>query len=265
MKRVSKRQVCLSVALVSIALLLVCEFFGFSSLLGLEDGSRLALSLDMSISRALGGVAFLAMLINLGYKVLDPKKSPFWRSILISLPAFVIAVNNFPFSTVISGEAKVTEGAPMLILLLFECLMVGLFEEMAFRGVIFLRILKKNPEDKLWQFTSIALSSVIFGLVHLVNLIESSPGAVFLQIGYSALIGAMCAVILLKTANIWLCVVIHGLYNFAGAVIPRMGEGRVWDTFTVVLTVIVSLAVVAYMIVLFLRGKTKTTKEIYKI
>jgi membrane protease YdiL (CAAX protease family) len=229
--------------------------------LGLEEGSRLAISLDMSVTRALGGVAFLAMLINLGYKVLDPKKSLFWRSILISLPAFVIAVNNFPFSTVISGEARVTEGAPMLLLLLFECLMVGFFEEMAFRGVIFLRILKKNPEDKLWQFLSIVLSSVIFGLVHLVNLLESSPGAVFLQIGYSALIGAMCAVILLKTANIWLCVVIHGLYNFAGAVIPRMGEGIVWDTLTVVLTVIVSLAVVTYMILLFLKGKTRTTKE----
>ena len=71
----------------------------------------------------------------------------------------------------------------------------------------------------------------------------------------------MCAVILLKTANIWLCVVIHGLYNFAGAVIPRMGEGRVWDTLTVVLTVIVSLAGVAYMIILFLKGKTRTTRE----
>jgi membrane protease YdiL (CAAX protease family) len=261
MKRVSKRQVCLSIALVSIILLFVCEIFGFSSLLGLPEGSRLAISLDMSVTRALGGIAFLAMLINLGYKVLDPKKIPFWRSILISLPAFVIAVNNFPFSTVISGEARVTEGAPMLLLLLVECIMVGFFEEMAFRGVIFLRILKKNPEDKLWQFLSIVLSSVIFGLVHLVNLLESSPGAVFLQIGYSALIGAMCAVILLKTANIWLCVVIHGLYNFAGAVIPRMGEGRVWDTFTVVLTVIVSLAVVTYMILLFLKGKTRTTKE----
>ena len=152
----------------------------------------------------------------------------------------------------------------MLLLLLLECMMVGLFEEMAFRGVIFLAILKKKPEDKLWQFASIALSSVIFGLVHLVNLIESSPSAVFMQIGYSALIGAMCAVVLMKTANIWLCVVIHGLYNFAGAVIPRMGEGEIWDSFTVILTVVVSLAVVVYMIVLFLKGKTRTTREIYR-
>jgi membrane protease YdiL (CAAX protease family) len=261
--RQSKRKICLGVALIAIILLLVCEIFGASALLGLEEGSRLAVSLEMTLTRFLGGVAFLAMLIHLGYKVLDPVRSPFGRSLLISLPAFVIAVNNFPFSAVISGEARVTEGAPMLLLLLLECMMVGLFEEIAFRGVVFLGILKKNPESKAWAFASIALSSVIFGLVHLVNLFESSPGAVLLQIGYSALIGAMCAVILLKTANIWLCVVIHGLYNFAGAVIPRMGEGIIWDSFTVILTVVVSLAVLTYMIWLFVKGKTRTTKEIY--
>ena len=261
--RSNKRRICLSVTLAAIALLLICEILGFSALLGVEEGSRLAICLDMTVTRSLGGAAFLAILIHLGYKVLDPIKSPFWRSILISLPAFAIAVNNFPFSAVISGKARVSEGAPMLLLLLLECLAVGFFEETAFRGVIFLGILKRDPENKLWQFASIALSSVIFGLVHLVNLLESSPSAVFLQMGYSALIGAMCAVILLKTANVWLCVLIHGLYNFAGAVVPRMGEGIIWDSFTVVLTVIVSLIVVAYMIVLFLKGKTRTTKEIY--
>ena len=260
----NKRKICLSIALAAIILLLVCEIFGLSRLFGVEDGSRLAICLDMTVTRLLGGGAFLAMLIHLGYKVLNPIRSPFWRSILISLPAFVIAVNNFPFSAVISGKARVSVGAPMLLLLLVECLAVGFFEEVAFRGVVLLGILKKNPEDKLWQFSSIALSSVIFGLVHLVNLLESSPSAVLLQIGYSALIGAMCAVVLMKTANIWLCVLIHGLYNFAGAVIPRMGEGVIWDTFTVVLTVVVSLLVVAYMIVLFLTDKIPTVKDIFK-
>ena len=262
--KANKRKICLSVALAAMLLLLLCEIFSPSALLGLEDGSRLAISLEMTLTRFFGGVAFLAMLVHLGYKVLNPIKSPFWHSLLISLPAFLIAVNNFPFSAVISGKARVSEGAPMLLLLLCECMMVGLFEEIAFRGVIFLAILKKKPEDKLWQFASIALSSVIFGLIHLVNLIESSPSAVLLQIGYSALIGAMCAVVLLKTANVWLCVVIHGLYNFAGAVIPRMGEGEIWDSFTVILTVVVSLAVLAYMIVLFLKGKTRITREIYQ-
>ena len=106
--RQSKRKICLSVALIAIILLVVCEIFGASALLGLEEGSRLAVSLEMTLTRFLGGVAFLAMLIHLGYKVLNPVKSPFWRSLLISLPAFVIAVNNFPFSAAISESTGAT-------------------------------------------------------------------------------------------------------------------------------------------------------------
>ena len=262
MKKQSKRTVCLSVALGAIILLLVCEIFGFSSIVGLEG--RIADSLDMTVTRALGGIAFIAMLVNLGYRVLDPFKKPFWSSILYALPAFIIAVNNFHFSQVIKGNARLTDSWSSVALLFLECMCVGFFEESAFRGVVFLGLLRRNPNNRLWAFASIAISSAVFGLVHLINIFESSPVAVLMQIGYSALIGAMCAVILMKTANLWLCVVIHGLFNFAGAVIPRCGVGEIWDSFTVILTVIVSLAVLAYMIALFVKDEMSAVEEIYK-
>ena len=262
MKKMSKRTVCLTVALAAIILLLICEIAGFSNLIGVDG--KLADSLDMTVTRALGGVAFIAMLVNLGYRVLDPIKKPFWSSMLYSLPAFAIAINNFPFSQVIKGNAILTDGWGAVALLFLECMCVGFFEESAFRGVVFLGLLRRDPHNRLWAFSSIAISSAVFGLVHLINIFESSPAAVLMQIGYSALIGAMCAVILMKTANLWLCVVIHGLFNFAGAVIPRCGVGEIWDRFTVILTVIVSLAVLAYMIALFVKDEMSAVEEIYK-
>lgn len=262
MKQQSKRIVCLTVALAAIILLLICEIAGFSNLIGVDG--KLADSLDMTVTRALGGVAFIAMLVNLGYRVLDPIKKPFWSSMLCSLPAFMIAINNFPFSQVIKGNARLTDGWGAVALLFLECMCVGFFEESAFRGVVFLGLLRRDPHNRLWAFASIAISSAVFGLVHLINIFESSPVAVLMQIGYSALIGAMCAVILMKTANLWLCVVIHGLFNFAGAVIPRCGVGEIWDSFTVILTVIVSLAVLAYMIALFVKDEMSAVEEIYK-
>lgn len=264
MRKMSKRNACLTVALVAIILLVLCEIFCFSCLFGDKVSDSVAQSIDMIATRALGGIAFLAMLVNLDYKILDPLKRPFLRSLVISLPAFAIAINNFPFSQVIKGEAAITGEWWTVALLLLECMCVGFFEETAFRGVVFLGLLRRNPESKAWAFTSIALSSVIFGVVHLINIFESSPIAVLMQIGYSALIGAMCAVILMKTANIWLCVVIHGLFNFCGAVVPRCGEGEIWDTFTVILTVLVSLAVLAYMITVFIKDDAKTVKSIYQ-
>ena len=262
MKRITKRDVCLCIALISIILLLLCEIFGFSSLFdGADQNTRT--SLDMIATRLLGGIAFLSMLINLGYRVLDPIGNRFWGSILFAIPAFVIAVNNFPFSCVIGGEAYLSAPWWAVALLLLECMCVGFFEECAFRGVVFLGILKKNPHSRVWAFVSIAASSVVFGLVHLINLIESSPLAVLMQIGYSALIGAMCAVVLMKSANIWLCVIIHGLFNFAGAVIPRCGFGEIWDPFTVALTVVVSVAVALYFVIYFIKGKFEAVSDIY--
>ena len=261
MKKMNKRNICLAIALVAILLLLVCEIFGFSNIIGFKG--ELAYSLDMTVTRFLGGVAFIAMIVNLNYHIIDPLKKPFWSSILYSLPAFVIAINNFPFSQIIKGNAILTSGWGAVALLLLECLCVGFFEESAFRGVVFLTILKKDQHNRLWAFASIAISSAVFGLVHLINIFESSPVAVLMQIGYSALIGAMCAVILMKTANLWLCVLIHGLFNFAGAVIPRCGVGEIWDTFTVILTVVISLAVLAYMIVLFVKDEMKAIDGIY--
>ena len=264
MNKPSKRNICLAVALISIILLIACEAFCTSSLFGDGISQTVAQSIDMIATRLLGGIAFLAMLVNLGYRVLNPIRSPFFKSLVFSIAAFVIAINNFPISPVIKGEAVVREPWWSVALLFVECMCVGLFEEMAFRGVVFLGILRKNPEDRLWAFTSIAISSVVFGLVHLINIFESSPIAVLMQIGYSALIGAMCAVILMKTANIWLCVFIHGLYNFCGAVIPRCGVGKIWDTFTIVLTVIVSVIVAAWFIITFIKGRFEQVKEIYK-
>ncbi len=263
MKRLDGRKVCFAVAVITLILLILCEMFKFSSLFG-DASAKAAMSIDMAATRLLGGAAFLAMLVYLGYGVLNPIKKPFWRSLAVSLPAFAVAVNNFPFSTVIRGDAEITDGMYEVLLLLLECLAVGFFEETAFRGVVFLGILRRNPKNKLWALASIAISSAIFGLVHLVNLFEGSIGSVLLQIGYSTLIGAMCSVILIKTANIWLCVLIHGLFNFCGAVVPRCGGGLVWDSFTVILTAVLSLIVTVYMIVIFIKDDCCSAEQIYK-
>ncbi len=262
MKKPNKRSVCIFVAAASVLLLLLCELFGFSSLFGLAESSSVARSLDMTVTRALGGAAFLAMLINLEYRVLDPIRKPFLSSLLFAVPAILISINNFPFSLVVKGEAELAKNGGEIFLLLLECLCVGFFEETAFRGVVFLGILKKKPNDRLWAFISIAVSSAVFGLVHMINIFESSPAAVLLQIGYSSLIGAMCAVVLMKTANIWLCVVIHGLFNFCGAVIPVNVAN--WDAFTMIITIILSLLVTAYMVYFFIRDKMEAVEDIFK-
>ncbi len=267
MRRLSKREVCLITAIAGIVLLLLLEIFGLERIFGLDGGEKLCELLEMALTRAIGGVIFLVMLINLDYKVLSPLKAPFFGNLLFCLPPLLVAVNNFPFSAVIKGEAGVYDSPQTVLLLLLECICVGFFEETAFRGVVFLGILRRKKHSRAWAFVSILLSSAVFGIVHIVNIFQgASPIAVLMQvlrqIGYSSLIGAMCAVMLLKTQNIWLPVAVHGIFNFCGAVVPNYGVGE-WDTFTVILTIVLSLAVTAYMTAAFLKLDMGCTDEIY--
>ena len=219
----------------------------------------------MTVTRGLGSVVFFTLLFYLGYKVMNPIKKPFSRSLLFALPAVAVVVNNLPIYSLASGMAKVTAPHHQVLFLALECFMVGLFEEVCFRGVIFLSFLEKRRNSAKDRFFAIILSSAVFGAVHLFNIfLGSSPMAVLMQIGYSFLIGAMCSVVLMKTANLWLCVLLHSVFNFCGAVVPRCGEGTVWEPFTVTVTVIIAVLATAYFSVAFFRMRESECDRIYK-
>ncbi len=250
--------------MVAIAIIIL----GIYEIVGLQ---RLGIDLDettgqlvgMTLTRGLGGIVFLVLLWYLGYRVLNPVRMPFWRSLIFCLPAFAVVINNLHIYTLITGVEKVTAGGGMIALLALECFCVGLFEEMAFRGVVFLGILEKRRGRVLDIVIAIVISSVIFGIVHSLNFFYMSPGAVIQQIGYSFLIGAMCSVVLIKTKNIWICVILHAIFNFGGALVPTLGEGFVWDTPTVVVTVIIAVFTVAYMTVSLIKTPTSELDDIY--
>ena len=258
----SKRNVAISVTAVCAMLIILYELVLSKLICSSLDGVICRL-VDMTVTRALGAAIFIAMLAYLGYKVLNPIKAPFFTSIAFCLPAFAVAINNFPFSCIINGKANVDLIYGKVILLLAECLAVALFEEFAFRGVVLLGFAEKRRDSRKGLFIAIVLSSAVFGAVHMLNIFTSSPIAVFMQIGYSFLIGGMCSVVLLKTANIWLCVVIHATFNFCGAIVPTFGVGEIWDSFTVILTAIIAVLTFVYMLVSFLRLDVEEIERIY--
>lgn len=259
----SKRSIALAFTAACTVLLIAYELFVGNFLFGaLNESARLLV--DMTVTRLLGAAVFTVILVYLGYKVLNPIKNPFWRSLLICLPAFLVAVNNFPFSCVINGSAVIDAPMGKIALLFAECLAVALFEEMAFRGVIFLGFAERFRKSRKGIFLSIILSSAVFAVIHLLNLFTSSPIAVIMQIGYSFLIGGMCSVMLLKTQNIWLCVAAHAIFNFGGAIVSTCGHGEIWDTFTVVFTAVLAVLTFAYMLITFLKIDVSSVDGIYE-
>ena len=263
-KLTNKRNLCLLITIFIIVLLLLFEFWGKNALLtGISD-ENLKNGIDTTVTRLLGSVVFIILLAYSGFRVLKPINEGFLKTFVFCLPALVVAVNNLPIYSLVLDIARVTSPGWRVALLALECFAVGLFEETCFRGFVFLSFLEKMRHSKKGQFLAIIYSSAVFAIVHLLNIfMGASPVAVILQIGYSFLIGAMCSVVLMKTANIWLCVVTHAVFNFAGALIPNCGEGSIWEPFTVVLTVIVSVVVAVYYTVSFFNIKREETDRIY--
>lgn len=229
------------------------------------DDAVLAPIIRMSLSRLLAAGVFLVLLMTQGYRVLNPVRRPLGRSLLVSLPAFAVVINNMPILSMIWGDAYVVHGtAAHWFWFALQCVAVGAFEEIAFRGVILLRLAEGRRHTHRDLLISILLTSAVFGGMHVLNLLAGAdPGGVIMQIGYSFLIGAMCSVVLLKTANLWLCVVLHAIYDFCGFLMPTLGGGTWWDTPTIVFTALLAVATTIYMIVLFARMKPEEIDRIY--
>ncbi len=227
-----------------------------------SDDYRSAI-LDTLVMDGLGAVVFVCMTVYMGYRILNPLAKPFWKSLLFLLPSLAVAINNFPLIGLATGAAKITDPLGGVLILIAYCVAIGMFEEFAFRGLFYLMILDGRRKSTKQIFWTTALSSAIFGLVHLVNLaIGANPGATVLQVGYSFLIGAMCAIVLLKTANIWYCVLLHTVYDVGGTIL-FLGGGVRWDTLTVVITAVLGVAVAAFMTVSLLRIKPEEIERLF--
>lgn len=81
----------------------------------------------------------------------------------------------------------------------------AIFEELVFRGVLF-----RSVEDLAGSWISIAVSSFVFGAVHLVNPDATIAGAAY--IGIEA--GLLLAAAYLVTRRLWLCIGLHMGWNY---------------------------------------------------
>ena len=253
------------IAIFAIMALLLVEELWLSKFIGAQMDAKSGELVNMIISRTLGGVAFLLLTISCKYRVLSLFKNTSGKAWLIALPAILVALNNLPFLSILSGEARVFGAWWQIGLLFLECMAVAFFEEMTFRSFVMLTVMEKRRASVKDIFVSIVISSAIFGLVHLINMFTSSPIAVILQILYSFLIGAMCSVVLLYTRNIWICILIHGIFNFMGDIVPSYGEGKIiWDHMpTIVITAILGALAAIFYIAVFVKFRAEDTDLIY--
>ncbi|KMO72946.1 CPBP family intramembrane metalloprotease [Mycolicibacterium chubuense] len=81
----------------------------------------------------------------------------------------------------------------------------GIFEELLFRGALF-----RIVEELLGSWISLAVSSLVFGLLHLMNPTATLLGAIFI----SAEAGILLAAAYMLTRRLWMSMGFHFAWNF---------------------------------------------------
>lgn len=103
------------------------------------------------------------------------------------------------------------------VIFLFKCFVTGFFEETLFRVLLFNSILKSHFFlNKNTIFRSYIATSIIFGLVHLINLSSLDFFSVLNQILLAFGLGMIFQMLLTKYNNILFIASLHSLINYFG-------------------------------------------------
>lgn len=131
---------------------------------------------------------------------------------------FLVVLANL-IGTYTAPEISIAAAIPKLASILVNMLGIGLAEEIIFRGVLFNAFKEYFGETKIGVFKALFLSSVLFGAIHLINLI-SYPDLVvstIAQVIYAAFYGFLMGTIYYRSNNIWSVIVLHCLVDFSNA------------------------------------------------
>lgn len=250
MKSNSKNKILLCVGFVVLIALTV--FFSVYEFKG--DKAFFSL-LSETIVRLLELAIIVIGLFVLGYGYLFKLKTYFKTTLLFCLPCALVVVANFPVYALATGGANIVRW-DILWLLILDCALIGLTEELIFRGVVQSLIYSKVKQKRNRAFFTVLYSALVFSAFHLLNIFSGNVLGTLMQLGYTFLLGGMLSAIMYKTRSIWACVIIHALFDLGGMIVPVLGSGNFQDLFFWIATA-VGAVVCAVHVVLWLVKECK--------
>ena len=137
---------------------------------------------------------------------------------------------------------NVTVLETVLYILAMFC--VGFLEEIIFRGLLFEAMRKDNVK------AAIILSSVTFGIGHIVNLINGSGAdllANLLQVMYATAVGFMFVMMYYKSKSLLACIAAHGIFNALSVFANEAGATNEMRITTALLLVAITGAYALYL------------------
>lgn len=167
-----------------------------------------------------------------------------YRRYLYFLPLAVIASTNLWCG--VSLHFSVLE----TVLYIVSMICVGFIEEVIFRGFLFKALCKDNVKQ------AIAISSITFGIGHIVNLLNGAELIpTLLQICYAVAIGFLFTVIFYQSNSLIPCIITHSLVNSLSAI-----AGERPEVLSIIIAIVLTVISVSYAVWL-LRGRTMSEEN----
>ncbi|MBD5467661.1 MAG: CPBP family intramembrane metalloprotease [Lachnospiraceae bacterium] len=182
-------------------------------------------------------IAFLAVWIGrngLAEKYGLGKVKINYRNYLYFLPLVVIASTNLWRGVGLHMSVLET------ILYVVSMLCVGFLEEVIFRGFLFKALCRQNVKR------AILISSITFGIGHIVNLLNGAEVfSTLLQICYASAVGFLFTIIFYRSKSLVPCILTHSAVNSLSAF--GVSRGKASDMIVAAVLTVVSLAYAVWM------------------
>ena len=182
-------------------------------LLSVGDALSASIGIEKSVTLAIAIILSVILLLFLKenrlfaeYGLCAPKASA--KSMLYYIPILVMLTANFWYGVTLNYGALET------VLYILAMLCVGFLEEVIFRGLLFEAMRKDSLKAAL------IVSSVTFGIGHIINLINGSGAELLpnlLQVIYATAAGFMFVMMYYKSKSLIVCIAVHGLFNALSA------------------------------------------------
>lgn len=116
-------------------------------------------------------------------------------------------------STNLWGGVALQDSVAETLLYVLSMLCVGFLEELIFRGFLFRALCRDSVKTAVW------VSSVTFGMGHIINLLNGAALLpTLLQLCYATAAGFLFTVMVYRWGSLWPCVAAHSLLNALNAV-----------------------------------------------
>ena len=198
-KRYEKSEIWFAVAWIIAYIVLVSTGDNISADLGIDKIVTLPILIVMS------GVLYFFVRKNgmtEKYGLCRPKLPA--AKMLYYIPLLLLLTANLWYGAVMNQSPLET------VLYILSMLCVGFLEELIFRGLLFQAMAKDGVKS------AIIVSSVTFGIGHIVNLINGSGAELLpnlLQIMYAVAIGFAFVMIYCRTESLMPCIIVHSVFN----------------------------------------------------